>query len=50
MAMVRFYRGELLLGMTEVDPELPLIELANQLAWTYQEIAHRVTAEPVCVD
>ena len=31
MAMVRFYRGELLLGMTEVDPELPLIELAESI-------------------
>lgn len=31
MAMVRFYRGELLLGMTEVDLELPLIELAESI-------------------
>ena len=32
MATVRFYRGELLLGVTEVDPEIPLIELAESVA------------------
>ena len=31
MATVRFYRGELLLGVTEVDPEIPLIELAESI-------------------
>ena len=31
MAIVRFYRGELLLGVTEVNPEVPLIELAESI-------------------
>ena len=31
MATVRFYRGELLLGVTETEPNLPLIELAESI-------------------
>ena len=31
MAMVHFYRGELLLDVTEVNPEIPLIELAESI-------------------
>ena len=31
MATVRFYRGELLLGVTETEPNVPLIELAEAI-------------------
>jgi ferredoxin len=31
MATVRFYRGELLLGVTETEPNIPLIELAEAI-------------------
>ena len=31
MATVRFYRGELLLGVTETEPNVPLIELAESI-------------------
>ncbi len=31
MAMVRFYRGQLLLGVTEIDPETPLLDLAEAI-------------------
>ena len=31
MATVRFYRGNLLLGVTETEPNIPLIELAEAI-------------------
>ncbi len=31
MATVRFYRGDLLLGVTETEPEIPLLELAEAI-------------------
>jgi len=31
MATVRFYRGDLLLGVTETEPETPLLELAEAI-------------------
>ena len=31
MAMVRFYRGQLLLGVTEIEPETPLLDLAEAI-------------------
>jgi len=31
MATVRFYRGGLLLGVTETEPNIPLIELAEAI-------------------
>jgi ferredoxin len=31
MAMVRFYRGALLLGVTEITPNTPLLELAEAI-------------------
>ncbi len=31
MATVRFYRGELLLGVTEIEPDTPLLDLAEAI-------------------
>ena len=31
MATVRFYRGELLLGVTEIEPKTPLLDLAEAI-------------------
>ncbi len=31
MATVRFYRGELLLGVTETEPDTPLLDLAEAI-------------------
>ena len=31
MAVVRFYRGQLLLGVTEIEPDTPLLDLAEAI-------------------
>ena len=31
MAMVRFYRGQLLLGVGEIEPDTPLLDLAEAI-------------------
>ena len=32
MAVVRFYRGQLLLGVTEIEPGTPLLDLAEAIS------------------